>query len=63
MVECMVSLEAAKEMYDDEVGAKFVRVAGHCGCPPPEEFVQSYHIDTMPGLKLFVETARKHGLA
>ncbi|MCK5061943.1 hypothetical protein KAR28_05355 [Candidatus Parcubacteria bacterium] len=102
MIDCIMPLEAAKEMYENEVGAKFVRVAGHCGCPPPEEwalpcaddlkkgldnlgvesatygeladilnsgkidaprFVQSYHIDTMPGLKLFVETARKHALA
>lgn len=102
MVECMMPLEVAKEMYENEVGAKFVRVAGHCGCPPPEEwalpcaddlkkgldelgmesatygelakilnsgkinaprYVQSYHIDTMPGLKLFVEAVRKHGLA
>lgn len=101
MVDCMMPLEVAKEMYADEVGAKFVRVSGNAGCPPPEEwafpcsedlkkgmtelglesttygelaeilnsgkiiaprFVQSYHIDTMPGLKLFVETAKKHGL-
>jgi len=101
MVDCMIPLEVAKEMYENEIGAKVVRVAGHCGCPPPEEwalpcaedlqksleelgvksatygelaeilnsgkidaprFVQSYHIDSMPGLKLFVETARRHGL-
>ncbi len=102
MVDCMMPLEVAEEIYADEIGAKFVRVAGHCGCPPPEEwaypyaddlekgpeelgletathgelaeipnsgkivvprFVQSYHIDTMPGLKLFVETTKRHGLA
>jgi hypothetical protein len=102
MVDCKMPLDVAEEMYKDEIGAKFVRVAGHCGCPPPEEwafprsedlkkgleelgiksvtygeladilnsgkidaprFVESYHIDTMPGLKLFVETVKKHGLA
>lgn len=101
-VACMMPLEVAKEMYENEIGAKFVRVDGHCGCPPPEEwalpceedlqkglnalgvesatygelaellnsgqidaprFVQSYHIDTMPGLKLFAETVRQHDLA
>lgn len=108
MVECMVPLTVAQEMYANEVGAKFVRVAGHCGCPPPkewatyygadgkilspvsekpaegkvldwcigeggyrfvddpsaegEEFVTSYHIDTMQGLKLFVETLRRYNL-
>lgn len=107
-VDSMVPLAAAQEMYADEVGAKFVRVAGHCGCPAPEEwatyygsdskilapvsekpaegrvldwclgeggyrfvedpsaegeaFVTSYHIDNMQGLKLFVETIRKHNL-
>lgn len=108
MVACMVPLKVAQEMYEDEVGAKFVRVAGHCGCPAPDEwvtyyapdgkklaplsekpeegkildwctgeggyrfvddpaleaeaFVTSYHIDTMQGLKLFVDTLRKHNL-
>ncbi len=72
MIDCMMPLDVAKEMYEDEVGSKVVRVAGHCGCPSPEgwatetedgQFVTSYHIDSMPGLKLFAETARKHGLA
>jgi hypothetical protein len=102
VVKCMMPLEAANEMYENEVGKQFVRVAGHCGCPPPEEwalpsgedlkkameelglesatygelaelqnsgkinaprYVQTYHIDTMPGLKLFVETTKKYGLA
>ena len=100
-VSCKIPLEVAKEMYKDEVGAKFVRVDGHCGCIPPEEmalpndedlrkgldelglesvtygelaeilnsgkisaprFVRRYHIDTMPGLKLFVRTVKEHGL-
>jgi hypothetical protein len=102
VVSCMMPLDAANEMYENEVGKKFVRVAGHCGCPPPNEwalpcekdlkkamkelglesatygelaelqnngkinaprYVQTYHIDTMPGLKFFVETTRKYGLA
>lgn len=73
IVACMMPLEAAKEMYENKIGAKSVRVAGHCGCPPPEKYacigkdnqkyIRSYHIDTMPGLKLFAETTRKYGLA
>lgn len=108
MVGGDVPLEIAKEMYTTEVGKKDVRVAGHCGCPPPEEwafpkrevlvelgifqepceehphgnsptygelakmcnsgkitaprFVQSYHIDSPEGLKLFADTMKKHKL-
>lgn len=29
-------LTIAKELYADPVGAIDIRVAGHCGCPPPE---------------------------
>lgn len=108
MVEGDVPLEIAKEMYATEVGKKDVRVTGHCGCPPPEEwafpknevlfelgvykkpskkhpygsgptygelaemcnsgkinaprFIQSYHIDSHEGLKLFADTIKKHKL-
>lgn len=31
-----VPLDVAKRLYADPVGQKDVRVAGHCGCPPPE---------------------------
>lgn len=34
-----VPLEVAREMYyGNKVGQKDVRVAGHCGCPPPENW-------------------------
>lgn len=64
MVSGPVPLDKAKIMYADEEGKKSVRVAGHCGCPPPEDwahkgFVNSYHIDTWQGLKLFVDTVMK----
>jgi len=64
MVSGPVPLDKAKIMYADEEGKSSVRVAGHCGCPPPEEwahdgFVDSYHIDTWQGLKLFVDTVMK----
>lgn len=29
-------LEIAKQLYADPIGKTDVRVAGHCGCPPPE---------------------------
>jgi len=111
-VDGMVPVEIAWEMYNDPNGRNDVRVAGHCGCPPPEDpwvryydedgnqlypaeqeaeyrrlvkkgiaredrairfvtnpaaeatrtVVESYNIDTAVGLKLFVDTLRKHGL-
>ncbi|KKM74719.1 hypothetical protein LCGC14_1397470 [marine sediment metagenome] len=59
-----VPLEVASKLYNDSIGSKYVRVAGHCGCPRPEEWVlpykicgkrviDSYHIDTQSGLNLF----------
>ena len=71
MVAGNVSLEVARIMYENPIGAKDVRVAGHCGCPPPEEwarpasgqrFVDNYHIDSQEGLDLFVATMKEHGL-
>jgi hypothetical protein len=35
-----VPLDVAEEMYDHPYGRKDVRVAGHCGCPPPEEWAR-----------------------
>jgi len=35
VVEGPMPLEAARRIHADPVGAKGVRVAGHCGCPPP----------------------------
>lgn len=63
-----VPLAVAEEMYADPVGRAAVRVAGHCAAPPPvapwvrDGFVDSYDIDTEAGLRLFVDTVRKHGL-
>jgi len=63
-----VPLSVAEELYADPVGVKYVRVAGHCGCPAPKEWatpnekgelvVDCYHIDTLPGLRLFAEKVR-----
>jgi len=52
MVNGNVPLEAAQEMYADPIGKKDVRVAGHCGCPPPEEWTRWYTTDG----KLVVKT-------
>lgn len=67
LVNGPVPLFAAQEMYRHPVGRRDVRVEGHCGCPPPEEWasrggVQSYHIDSQSGLNLFCRTMRKYGL-
>lgn len=68
-----VPLNIAVEMYENPNGKKDIRVAGHCGCPPPSEqlvlhkvcgmdVVNSYHIDTQEGLNYFVETLKKYNL-
>jgi len=62
-----VPLDTAVKMYRDPIGKRDVRVAGHCGCPPPEEWilpklvagqevVTNYHIDSQEGLNLFVRS-------
>jgi len=62
MVEGPVPLDIAINMYNDPEGNKYVRVAGHCGCPHPKEWassqntVESYHIDTLQGLQLFTRS-------
>ena len=33
-----VPLEVAEILYSTPLGKKDVRVAGHCGCPPPKEW-------------------------
>jgi hypothetical protein len=58
-----VPLGVARRLYADPVGGKDVRVAGHCGCPPPDEwakggYVRSYHIDSPAGLRLFADAVR-----
>lgn len=39
-----VPLAIAEELYADPIGRKDVRVAGHCGCPPPADWAD--HFDT-----------------
>ena len=56
-------LDMARRIYNDPIGAQDVRVAGHCGCPPPDEwalhgFVDLYHIDSAEGLRLFADVVR-----
>lgn len=36
VAEGPVPLVIARALYDDPIGREDVRVAGHCGCPPPE---------------------------
>ncbi|MGK3981201.1 hypothetical protein WMF38_56920 [Sorangium sp. So ce118] len=43
VVDGNVPLSVAEEMYAHPVGRRDVRVAGHCGCPPPAEW--AHHID------------------
>lgn len=108
VVKGPMPLEMAQKLYDDPIGKVEVRVAGHCGCPPPEKpwitwrddegnelihikekaeidrfvakghispeqmkdrrfsetpeqghgFVESYHIDSQAGLRLFADAVR-----
>lgn len=70
VVSGYVPLEVANKLHNNPIGSKYVRVAGNCGCPAPEEWVlpykicgkrviDSYHIDTQSGLNLFVEEIKK----
>ena len=66
-------LDLAEQMYADPIGARDVRVAGHCACPPPKKWTETcrradgrsfeavcgYHIDSPEGLRLFADYARK----
>ena len=69
-VSGFIPLPIAEILYEDPVGRKDVRVAGHCGCPPPRDWtkiagqlvVDSYHIDSQAGLDLFAQTIRDHDL-
>lgn len=64
-VVCHMPMHLAREMYyeNGKIGRYQIRVAGHCGCPPPEHYserdaIGSYHIDTIEGLTLFVHYAK-----
>lgn len=72
-----VPLTVAKELYSTEIGKKSVRVTGNCTCPPPKDpwlnpydgpygtegsAVYLYHIDTVEGLRLFVDKLKEYKL-
>ena len=66
-----VPLAVAKELYAHPHGCRDVRVNGDCGALDPADktadygdgpVVDSYDIDTVEGLRLFVATLRTHGL-
>lgn len=42
MVSGFMPYEYAVEMYNDPIGKKDVRVAGHCGCPHPEGYIEYF---------------------
>lgn len=56
VVRCDVPLSVAQELYATEVGKRDIRVNGHAGCPPPDQwafpkyetvkaYCQAHHID------------------
>lgn len=66
-VEGPVPLPVAEALYEHPVGRTDIRVAGHCGCPPPAQWttkhegrdvVFRYHIDSELGLYLFVQAVK-----
>lgn len=40
-----VPFDVAQRLYADPIGQRDVRVVGHCGCPPPEEWVHWFDGD------------------
>lgn len=42
VVKGKMPLKVAIEMYETEIGKKDIRVAGHCGCPHPENWAFPY---------------------
>jgi hypothetical protein len=42
VVKGELPLNIAQELYADPVGKTDIRVAGHCGCPAPEEWATYY---------------------
>jgi len=51
VVNGKVPLEVARKMYEDPEGKKAVRAAGHCCCPPPEEWAFPSQEDIEKSLK------------
>jgi hypothetical protein len=76
IVSGRVPLAVADELYADPVGVTDVRVGGDCGCPDPRDYtmrfvddvtqghgsIETYHIDSEVGLRLFADAIRRHGL-
>ncbi len=68
-----VPLAVAQEIYSNPIGLQDVRADGDCACRPPETWatkngvgeliVDLYHIDSVEGLKLFVDVIRNYKLA
>lgn len=45
MVRGRVPLDVAQRLYADPIGRTDVRAAGHCACPPPDEWVEWFDGD------------------
>ena len=56
VVKGPMPLAQAEAMYADPVGARDVRVAGHCGCPAPAEWV---HWRTSDGRRVYHDPTGK----
>jgi hypothetical protein len=50
VVEGRMPIDQARGLYADDVGRKDVRCAGHCACPPPDEWCEWYAMD---GIRLY----------
>lgn len=46
VVEGLVPLDIANELYRTKVGKSDIRVAGHCACPPPGEWSKPVNLKT-----------------
>ena len=56
VVNGLLPIEIAKELYADPIGKSDIRVDGHCGCPPPEDPWLKYVADD--GVELVRESER-----
>jgi len=52
-------LDVAERMYQDPIGKKFVRVAGHCGCPDPKGWVDYFDADGKKLIKSLSDSEKK----
>lgn len=46
VVKGLVPLNIANELYNNVIGKTDIRVAGHCGCPPPEDWAKPFNPKT-----------------